>query len=377
MSAEELNNLILDSDRVPTERQLETEQFYSDIVLGRRLSFERPYPPEVCLLRIDGVDFLAKGDLSAVKAKQKSGKTAALCIMMAALLSGRWGRLEAVSEGCKMVYLDTEQKPQDTQQVYRRIVGLARRPEQDDYDRLQLYTLRTLDPQVMLRALEEIIRRERPDIVFIDGIVDLVANFNEVEGSQQLIHELLRLASADVTGQDTAIVCVLHTNKADEDHNMRGHLGTMLSQKSGNVLECTKQGDLFCVRNADSRHRPVPQWTFTYDREGQLVDGDEEFKRYREEARALRQQMAVQREAQRANKKLEVALAIISEAGGRIQRTILRDKYGKAMKIKESAATTQIGKWIKKGELFSLNNIITVEKQQEQSLNFSDSDDSS
>jgi len=366
----DLDKLIRQAADEPTDLQRQQEQFYTDIVLPRRLSFLHPYPPEVCLLSIDGVPFIAKGDLCAVKAKQKQGKTAALSLMATALLAGRWGRLQALLPACKVLFIDTEQKPQDTQLVYKRIMQLAGRPLTDDYDHLQVYTLRTLDPVEMLRLIEETIRRERPDIVFIDGIVDLIANFNEVEGSQQLIHQLIRLASADVTGQDTALVCVLHTNKNDDDHNMRGHLGTMLSQKSGNVLECIKQGDIFTVRNADSRHQPVPQWTFTYTRDGQLVDGDEEYERYKEEARMVRQEMALKREAEKANKKLEVAKDIIRNAGGQIMRIELRNAYCQRMKIKEDSATIQIGKWIKNGDIFSCNNVITLEKLSEQELNF-------
>ena len=42
------------------------------------ISVEDEYPPEVCLLTVDGVPFFAKGDISAIKAKQKQGKTNAI-----------------------------------------------------------------------------------------------------------------------------------------------------------------------------------------------------------------------------------------------------------------------------------------------------------
>ena len=366
MNEKDLDKLIRQAADAPGDLQRQQEQFYQDTVLPRRLSFLNPYPPEVCLLSIDGVPFMAKGDISAIKAKQKQGKTAAISLMVTALMAGRWGRLKALQPVNKVIFIDTEQKPQDTQLVYERIMTLAGRPLADDYDHLQVYTLRTLDPAEMLQLIELTIRRERPDIVFIDGVVDLIANFNEVEGSQQLIHQLIRLASADVTGQDTALVCVLHTNKADEDHNMRGHLGTMLSQKSGIVLECQKQGDLFTVRNADSRHRPVPQWTFTYNREGELVDGDEEYERYREEEKAVRQQIFAQKQQEQNSEKEKKLTSIIQRAGGRILRTDLRDKYMKLYHTQKNAANKYINKLLNRvifadGQYVTLTQPLTTQ----------------
>lgn len=373
MHEKELDNLIRQAADAPSDLQQQQEQFYRNIVLPRLLSFLRPYPPEVCLFEIEGVPFMAKGDLCAIKAKQKQGKTTALSLMATTLLVGQWGRLRATQPENKIIFIDTEQKPQDTQLVYERIMTLAGRPLADDYDHLQVYTLRTLDPVEMLRLIEEIIRREHPDVVFIDGIVDLIANFNEVEGSQQLIHQLIRLASADVTGQDTALVCVLHTNKNDDDHNMRGHLGTMLSQKSGIVLECQKQGDIFTVRNADSRHRPVPQWSFTYNREGQLVDGDEELERYREEARSIRMQIVAQKQNDLAAEKRHKTLVIMRRNGGRMLRRDLRDKLMK--KFNTSLGTTN--KFIKRllgTDIYEDGQYVSLKKPEDNQLQFDGTD---
>lgn len=372
-SAEQMAELIEAAAAMPTEQEEQKAAFLREL-MQRRMSLATPYPEEVCLLTVDGVPFFAKGDVSALKSKQKQGKTTAICIMAAAILGGQWGRLKAVAEGQKVLLIDTEQKPQDGQQIYRRVLQLAGLPEEDRFGQFQMFTFRTLDAAQMLEGIRLLIRQEQPDIVFIDGIVDFISNFNEVEASQQVIKELMLMSSADFSGKDIAVVAVLHTNKAMEDNNMRGHAGTMLAQKAGIVLQCTKLDDVFTVRCSDSRHAPVPEWSFQYDREGRVVDADQLRQQRMEAERDIRRQMAEQRRQEVKDEKTEKLLAIIKRAGGRILRNELRDKYMKAMKVKKTAANSLIKK-LNGTLIFESGRFITTERPLDGQLSFEQSDD--
>ena len=372
-TAEQMAELIEASETMPTEQEAAQAAFMKE-VMARRLSLETPYPPEECLLSIDGIPFFARGDINALKAKQKQGKTTALSIMVAAMLCGQWGRLKSLNEKGKIVFIDTEQKPQDSQMVYRRMVKMAGMPELDDYDRLQVYTLRTMDTDQMLQATKCIIEQERPDVVIIDGIVDFIHNFNEVEESQQIIKELSIMASGSDGGRNVCIVAVLHENKANDDKNMRGHLGTLLSQKASIVLECVKHSDVFTVRCSDSRHAPVPEWSFQYDREGRVVDADQLRTERLEAEREIRQQRNEQRQRELKDEKAEKLLDIIKRAGGRILRSELRDKYMKAMQVKKTAANNLI-KDLKGTMIFECGGFITTERPLDGQLSFEQSDD--
>ncbi len=372
-TAEQMAELIEASETMPTEQEAAQAAFMKE-VMARRLSLETPYPPEECLLSIDGIPFFARGDINALKAKQKQGKTTALSIMVAAMLCGQWGRLKSLNEKGKIVFIDTEQKPQDSQMVYRRMVKMAGMPELDDYDRLQVYTLRTMDTDQMLQATKCIIEQERPDVVIIDGIVDFIHNFNEVEESQQIIKELSIMASGSDDGRNICIVAVLHENKANDDKNMRGHLGTLLSQKASIVLECVKHSDVFTVRCSDSRHAPVPEWSFQYDREGRVVDADQLRTERLEAEREIRQQRNEQRQRELKDEKVEKLLDIIKRAGGRILRSELRDKYMKAMQVKKTAANCLIKELIGT-MIFQCGEFITTERPLDGQLSFEQSDD--
>lgn len=61
----------------------------------------------------------------------------------------------------------------------------------------------------------------------IDGVADLLEDFNDVGQSSEIINSLMRLSAEN----DVAIINVLHTNKRKDDSDMKGHLGTLLLQK--------------------------------------------------------------------------------------------------------------------------------------------------
>jgi hypothetical protein len=75
-----------------------------------------------------------------------------------------------------------------------------------------------------------------PDLVIIDGIRDLVNDINDGVLAQEVMEELLHLA----TEKECCIACVLHQNKSGEDHNLRGWIGTELMNKAFEVYSCEK-----------------------------------------------------------------------------------------------------------------------------------------
>lgn len=331
----------------PTQEEMERRELVNKL-LQYRVSAKDEFPPEVCLLEVDGVPFFAKGDIHAIKAKQKQGKTNAIAIMVAAILCGKWGRLKGILEGAKVLVIDTEQKNADTQLVYNRTLELAGLPKEDIYERFQTFAFRALDTEQKLNAVKALIMEFKPDIVFVDGVVDLMGNFNEVDDSKAIIEELLRMTTKEVSGFDPAIVCVLHTNKAAEDHNMRGHAGTMLAQKAGNVLEVSKADHIITVRNSDSRHQEVPSWSFMFDAQGNIIDADAERNRLIEEAMRKREEKNAERIESTMNTRIQKVLDTLTLAGGQMKRVDLRDSLVKSIHLGRSSVDGLIRECIKK-----------------------------
>ena len=340
--------IINEAAALPTEQ--EKERIEKQEVLKKHLiSVEDEYPPEVCLIMVDGVPFFAKGDLCAIKAKQKQGKTNAISIMVAAILCGQWGQLKCAFENAQVMVIDTEQKPADTQLVYNRTLALAGLPKKDIFDRFRTFNFRALSREEKLDMLKTAIMEYKPDIVFIDGIVDFMGNFNEVDDSKQIIEELMRLSTKEVSGIDIAIVCVLHTNKATDDHNMRGHVGTMLAQKSGTVLEVHKSNGIITVSNSDSRHKEVPDWSFRFDDNGNIVDASQERLDIQAEIRRKRADEQLEKEEKMKRERFEAMEKIVNGAKGILRRSDLNRALQQALNKKRATVDGYIRSWIADG----------------------------
>lgn len=356
--------IINEAAALPTEQEKEREEMLME--LNKHLiSVEDEYPPEVCLLIVDGVPFFAKGDVSAIKAKQKQGKTNAISIMVAAILCGKWGQLKCALKNARVMVIDTEQKPADTQLVYNRTLALAGLPKKDIFDRFRTFNFRALSREDKIKALKLAIMDFKPDIVFIDGIVDLMGNFNEVDDSKQIIEELMRLSTKEVSGIDIAIVCVLHTNKATDDHNMRGHVGTMLAQKSGTVLEVHKSNGIITVSNSDSRHKEVPDWSFRFDDNGNIIDASQERLDIQAEIRRKRADEQLEQAEKVKRERLEVLAKIVNEAKGCIKRSDLKQALISALKKSNATIKNYMRAWIDEGVIVEdTNGIISLAANQ-------------
>ena len=323
-----------------------------------RIRTDTEVPPEEYSLEVDGKGIFALCDIHAVKAKQKAGKTTALKVFIAALLQGMMFRVKSLLEKPRIVFFDTEQSRTDTKLILEdvtQMTGLL--PEVID-EQVSLHSLRRIDQEQLLPLLEVALEDEKPQMVMLDGIVEFVDSFNDETESKQLIKKLLKLSDQ----HNCAIVCVLHTNKADEDHNMRGHLGTMLAQKSSTVLECTKEkgSSVITVKCSEARHEEMPEWSISFDSEGHIIDADEQRRQLQEQRKAeqlQKRQDAVEKEKQ---ERLQTCVRILTEKGGVVGRKQLTEILVNVFDRKRPTVSSYISEWLKDGSLVEVNGMIQV-----------------
>lgn len=304
-----------------------------------RITTSTDVPPEEPALSVDGVGFFALCDIHGVKAKQKQGKTTALKVMVAALLKGEQFRVKCELEEPLVLWLDTEQKPADVKLVLcdiKQMTGL-----EDDYidSHLMLYHMRKLNYETLLGDMRLLIDKHNPQVVIVDGIVEFVSSFNDEVMSRQLIHDLLLICEE----KHCAIVNVLHENKAADDRNMRGHLGTVLSQAAGTVLECNKsKQEIITVCCSDPRHGKMPEWSICFDAEGHIIDADAQRLQAQQQAREARAQQHQAERDEKQRLRQECAQGIISSHGGCISRHDLTLELMQQLKLSHSTASAFI-----------------------------------
>ena len=306
------------------------------------------FPPEENLLEINHVGCFALKDLVAIKAKQKAGKSTLIGILIAAMICGQWNKVKRVFDRqIKILYIDSEMKERDTNKLNHKVLRMAKFPIQK-VEGLHFVNLRKLTTQECRNIVPRFIEVLRPDIVFIDGIVDLVSDFNGVEESQSVVREHLMLAE-----KFNCCICeVLHVNKARDDNNMRGHLGTILSQKASNVFECQKDKtmNIVTVSCDDYRNAPVPSWSFSFDEHGDPICADDVVAQMEADKEAEKGLQLAEKKKQENERRMVAVLKAFDSQNDWVRKD-LETFIGKELNLKKSATSSYVRSLIDSGIL--------------------------
>lgn len=351
--AQTVNDIVGEAVNQPTAEEQKRERLRK--ILGdTRIRTDTEVPDLEYALEVDGIGFFARRDIHAVKAKAKAGKTTTLKVFIAALLLGVMFRVKSLLENPRIVFFDTEQNRKDTKSILDDVAAMTGLDPEVIDSQVVLQSLRRVDRDDLLPLLRQALEDEKPDVVFIDGIVEFVASFNDESESKELIKDLLKLCDE----QNCAIVCVLHTNKADEDHQMRGHLGTMLAQKAATVLECKKErgSSVITVSCSESRHEEPTEWSIMFAEDGRIVDATEQRKLQLEQRKAeqlQKRQEAIEKEKQ---ERLQKCLTILRDKGGAVSRKQLTEILVKVLDRKRPTVASYISEWLKEKAIFEDSN---------------------
>ena len=136
-------------------------------------------------ISVDGVKCLEIGDIHAIKAKQKAGKTTALKVMCGAWLNGELFHLKSELEKPVVLWLDTEQKSSDVKLIINDIKHMTGLRNSYVDKHLFLYQLRKEGYKTLLESTRLLIKKLHPQIVIADGIVDFVESFNDEQQSHR------------------------------------------------------------------------------------------------------------------------------------------------------------------------------------------------
>ena len=236
---------------------------------------ERYQAPRYTLMR-NGVKFANVGDLHIISGKPGNGKTGLMTMFMAALLCGKNGKTEYAlpDRKPKVLYVDTEQSKDDSIALKNRVCVMANRDYAVAYD--DFFVLRLRDTELesdrwrkVLKAIYEL----RPTDIFLDGMLDIVEDYNDQKECQPIIRKCMMLA----TYYDTSLWAVLHENPMVD--KLVGTLGSITQRKVSEIFTVikVKQADLkpnekrddlpdiyFKVKQNKARGRDVADWLFQY-----------------------------------------------------------------------------------------------------------------
>ena len=260
---------------------LKGDDWYGAEVEGDFLDFTERYTPPRYTLSRNGVKFANVGDLHIISGKPGNGKTGLMKMLMAAILSGGYGEtLYALDEerpNPVVLYIDTEQSKDDTIAVKNSVCVMAGRDYTKAYDDFRILRLRDTESELeRWRKILKAIYVTRPTDIFLDGMLDLVRDYNDQVECQPIIRKSMMLA----THYDASLWMVLHENPMVS--KLVGTLGSIAQRKVAEIFSVIKikQADqkpneqatgmppiYFCVNQEKARGKDVDRWYYAFTKD--------------------------------------------------------------------------------------------------------------
>jgi hypothetical protein len=262
------------------------------------LDFDEPYRPPRYTMERDGVPFADVGELHIISGKPGNGKTGLMSQLEAATLGRQFGNTLARDVGhivrdeqgnivtgedrrpvfqprpTRILHIDTEQGKDDTIAFKNRVISMSGVPK--DEAKEHFFILRLRDTELASDRWKKILKAiyvVQPTDIFLDGMLDIVEDYNDQKECQPIIRKCMMLA----TYYDTSLWAVLHENPMVD--KLVGTLGSITQRKVSEIFTVikVKQTDLkpnekrddlpdiyFRVKQNKARGRDVADWLFQY-----------------------------------------------------------------------------------------------------------------
>lgn len=245
------------------------------------------YPEPYTMLEFNGVPFSKIGGLGAISGQKKNGKTWVFTQLMAAILGCDTDRTKQYLPGLevpqrtidyighlpKVLYIDTEMEKLSSAKVLRRVHWLCGWDMKEPNERFSVLWVKsmpkndTAKPYIKrLELIKMAIEVIQPDVIFIDGLRDIIPSINDEESGIAILDYFGSLAEE----RNLSIWLALHQNPSKKDDSddakMRGWIGTELGNKVSDTLISIKskkpEGVTFTVKQQDARDKDMDDWKF-------------------------------------------------------------------------------------------------------------------
>ena len=290
MSEEKLNGIPLPGDedvKPPKPDFLQGDDWFDADISGDFLDFDKPYRPPRYTMEREGVPFADVGEIHIISGKPGNGKTGLMAQLIAATLGGKFGNTIARKVGHKVngsddfhelptriLYVDTEQGEDDTIGFKNRVISMSGVSKEDAKEHLKILRLRDTElAKDRWRKILKAIWQMQPTDIFLDGMLDIVEDYNDQKECQPIIRKCMMMA----THYDTSLWAVLHENPMVD--KLVGTLGSITQRKVSEIFTVikVKQADLkpnekrddlpdiyFRVKQNKARGKDVADWLFQY-----------------------------------------------------------------------------------------------------------------
>lgn len=203
-----------------------------DVLNSRHFKENYEPPPENIILSINEKNIGCAGSFIIISGLPKAGKST----FLNAFISSNFKKEDIfgieLKTNEKIGYFDTESSQNDFYNNLKRIKYMAKiKSFPENFNAYNTRLDSTLTNKILIEAY---IIVHKPKVVFIDGLLDLLDNYNDEKESRELIVWLKKITQEN----NILIIGVVHTGK--KDNHTLGHFGSMVDRYAQSVLEVVK-----------------------------------------------------------------------------------------------------------------------------------------
>jgi len=233
------------------------------------------YPPIAISIGIQSmgdkelaIPFGTYGNFSCIVGASKSKKTFLKSMIMASYIGGNTStyasRIKSHRDReCFVIDIDTEQSAYHSQLVFKRVMRMI---GQTNYEFYKPFSLRPYEPKQRLEFIEWLLyesdMKDNIGLVGIDGLADLVDDFNDLKESQKAIQKIMKWTD----DKQFHLTTILHSNYGSA--KAVGHIGSSVLKKAETVCSVTNNGEFVTANFTHTRGFPIDDFEYGVNTKG-------------------------------------------------------------------------------------------------------------
>lgn len=214
------------------------------------------------------IPFGTYGNFSCIVGASKSKKTFLKSLITASFIGGQTSNYTSSIKShrdreCFIIDLDTEQSSWHAQNVFKRVTRLV---GVENYEFYKPFALRPYEPKERLQFIEWLIyeseMKDNIGFIAIDGLADLVNDFNDLKESQSVIQKVMKWTD----DKQFHLTTILHSNFGTT--KAVGHIGSSMLKKAETVCQVTPEGDCVKAHFSHTRGFPIADFCYSVNEDG-------------------------------------------------------------------------------------------------------------
>lgn len=191
-------------------------------------------PPEQEVFMIEGANIGSLGNFIVFSGLPKAGKSSFLSAVLASSITGQqfYGMSVKLPEDRPVALFDTESNESDFYNNLGRIRRITGRHDLPPV--FNAFSTRSMDAVSNIDLITLYIEKWKPAVIVVDGLLDLISNYND-EGQSRALVDWLKKITND---HKVLLIGVIHLGK--KDNHTLGHFGSMADRYAQSVLEVVK-----------------------------------------------------------------------------------------------------------------------------------------